>query len=100
VDTVKSTVTITLPDGKTKVSSKKVVVLQDQVSWVCDGRPLNVEGFVRFNGVMDVKNKAITGTGEKPDGTAFKFHSTITPKADDPLAPGSIPSSIVISPNT
>jgi imidazolonepropionase-like amidohydrolase len=79
VDTVKFSVTIHLPDKK-KVAAKKVIAQQDQLAFVTDGRPLDVEGYVQYSGV--ISGNSVTGTGAMPDGSKFQFIVNVTPKAE------------------
>ena len=79
LDTVKSTVTIHLPDKK-KVAAKKVIAQQDQLSFVTDGRPLDVEGYVQYSGV--ISGNSVAGTGARPDGSKFQFVVNVSPKAE------------------
>ena len=77
LDTTKSIVTLHLPDDK-KVSAKKIIVQQDQLSFIVDGRPFDVEGYVRLSGVIE--GNSVTGTGALPNGSTFAFTMEITPK--------------------
>ena len=79
LDTTKSTVTLHLPDDK-KIAAKKVVVQQDQISFVTEGRPLDVEGYVRFSGVIEGHD--VSGTAALPDGSEARFTIDITPKKE------------------
>ncbi len=76
VDTIKKSVSIQVDDEKIK--AKKVVVQKDQISFVVDGKPFDVEGFVRLSGVLT--EGEVVGTGALPDGQRFTF--TISPHAD------------------
>ncbi len=76
VDTTKKTVSIQVDDEKVK--AKKVVVQTDHISFVVDGKPFDVEGYVRLSGVLT--NGEVIGTGALPDGQRFTF--TITPHED------------------
>jgi imidazolonepropionase-like amidohydrolase len=78
IDTTKSTITVTLPgEEKKKLSAKKVIVQQDQVSFVLDGQALDADGYVQLSGVMEGSPpnppKSISGTGALPDGSTFEF---------------------------
>jgi len=53
------------------IKAKKVIVQQDQISFVIDGRPFEVEGYVRFSGVLSAGT--ITGRAALPDGETFTF---------------------------
>jgi imidazolonepropionase-like amidohydrolase len=85
VDTTKSTVTLHLAEKK-KINAKKVAVTNDQISFLCDGKPFGVEGYVRFSGVMENTAAAskvlptITGNAVMPDGTTVPFVVEITEK--------------------
>ena len=67
---------VTIGNGDDKLKAKKVVVQQDQVSFVVEGRPFEVEGYVRLSGVLN--DGVITGSGLLPAGDRFTFTITAT----------------------
>lgn len=73
-DTTKRTVALHLPDGK-KSRAKNVTVQRDHLSFIAEGAPFNVEGYVRFSGT--ISRGSVAGTGVMPNGSEFSF--TIEP---------------------
>ena len=76
LDTTKAKLTVDLPDGS-KAKAKKVTFEHDRLSAVVDGRPFEVDGYVRLSGV--VIEGTVVGTGVLPSGDEFGF--TISPAA-------------------
>ncbi|TVQ51797.1 MAG: hypothetical protein EA377_11605 [Phycisphaerales bacterium] len=71
IDTNRSRITLT-PEGKDDaIRAQQVTVQRDQVSFIIDGRPFELTGYVRFGGIIHEDHLA--GHGVLPDGTTFGF---------------------------
>lgn len=74
-DTTKRTVALHLQDGK-KSRAKNVTVQRDHLSFIAEGAPFDVEGYVRFSGT--ISRGGVAGTGVMPDGAEFTFTIEVT----------------------
>jgi N-acetylglucosamine-6-phosphate deacetylase len=88
VDTVKRSVTLRPAPGDKPVSARQVVVQQDQISFVVEGRALGGEGYSQLSGAI-VRGE-IVGSGEMSDGRRFGFTVALGP-AEAPAAAAPAP---------
>jgi N-acetylglucosamine-6-phosphate deacetylase len=76
------------PSDQETIKARKVLVQKDQVSFVLEGSPFDVEGLVQLSGVIVADT--VVGGGVLPDGRRFDFTIAIVPDeeaadAADPL---------------
>jgi len=72
------------PAKPNTIKAKAVVIQNDRISAIIDGKPFDAEGFVQISGIID--GDRIIGNGVLPNGSRFSF--TYEPAAEDDDAVG------------
>ncbi len=75
----KKSLSLAGPDEKS-VKAKKVLIQNDQMSFILPGHLFGANGWITLSGVRN--ENTISGTGELPDGTRFNFSLTVEPDED------------------